>query len=126
MVGAWTWNINHAGDLRAARRKAQSLRTTSDGEVRHLQARGTARLVNFLRDQLSGDSGSRSVGAVGRDLAGSLREDSSRLPIAVWVTTVVVVVFGSRELLLHQIPAVGQMAPFPHGPGSLLREFLSG
>src|SRR5436190_12840888 len=99
VVGAWTWNVNHFRDLRSARSFTQRQRNMSDGELRGLQARGSARVAAFLRDQLSSDSGTRSVASMSRSLAGSLRESSYRLPLAVWSAVVVVLLVGSRKLL---------------------------
>ncbi|MFL6115977.1 MAG: glycosyltransferase family 2 protein, partial [Catenulispora sp.] len=126
VMGAWSWNLNHIRDLRAARAKVQAQRNMSDGELRRLQVRGSARVAAFLRDQLSTDAGTRSVASVSRGLAGSFREGSYRVPIIVWTAVVAVLFFGTRDLLFGTVPAVGQLVPFPDGTGTFLRLFASG
>jgi GT2 family glycosyltransferase len=48
VLGAWTWNLRHLGDLRAARRTTQRHRHLPDSEVRRLQVRGSIRLSAFV------------------------------------------------------------------------------
>jgi len=134
-LGAWSWNLRRLGDARRARRLIQSRRVLGDREIRFLQAPGHTRLSAFLRRQMGTDGTDgtegtegtgRSVAAVGRDLAGSLRQGTLRLPVLVWGGSVLVLLFGSRHLLGGTVPSTGQLAPFPHGPGPFLRQFLSG
>src|SRR3954451_21951786 len=124
VAGAWTWNLGRLGELRRTRRQAQALRAMSDGELRRLQAHGSARLAAFLRTAVSGDGDGRSVASVGRELAGSVRSGSLRLPLTVWTAITVVFLVGSRHL--GRIPAVGQLAPFPNSPLELWRSFMTG
>src|SRR5205814_311655 len=110
----WTWNLGRWRDLRQARRQTQQLRTMGDGELRRLQARGNARVAATLRAALANDRRGRSMATMSRDLAGSIRSGSLRLPLAVWTVVAVVLVVGSRHL--GHVPAVGQLTPFPSGP----------
>jgi GT2 family glycosyltransferase len=48
VVGAWTWNARHLGQLRDARRLVAAHRLFPDAEVRRLQLRGSARLSRYF------------------------------------------------------------------------------
>src|SRR5262249_17787678 len=126
VLGGWSWNVRHWGEIRRARKAVHDSRVFGDGEVRRLQLRGSARLSTFLRAQVAGDGAGHSVASVGRGIAGSLRQGSLRLPVTVFTLVAAVLLIGSRQLLLHGVPAVGQLAPFPESPGTFLRLFLSG
>jgi GT2 family glycosyltransferase len=125
-VRAWTWNARQGRDIRARRRAVHASRTLSDGEVRRLQLRGSARLSGFVRSQVAGEGAGHTVASRGRDLAGSFRAGSLRLPMVVWTAIGAVLLVGSRHLLSGGIPAVGQLAPLPEGVTTLPRLFLSG
>ena len=90
--------------------------------VRHFSpARGGTRiaLARYRRPHLVARQQNMGLpGAMGRDLAGSFRQGSLRLPMAVWTAISIVLVVGSRTLLTHGIPAVGQLAPLPDGLGT--------
>ncbi len=48
VAGAWLWNAQHLGELRAPRRELAALRLFPDAEVRRLQLRGSARLTSYF------------------------------------------------------------------------------
>jgi GT2 family glycosyltransferase len=48
VLGAWTWNARHLGEVRAARTQVKAHRLFPDSEVRRLQLRGSARLSRYL------------------------------------------------------------------------------
>jgi GT2 family glycosyltransferase len=122
---AWTWNLRAGKEIRAARRTVHASRTISDGEVRRLQMRGSARLRRFVQQQLSGEGAGHSVATVGRDLGESFRRGSLRLPLLVWTVIAIVLLVGSRQLLSDGVPAIGTFTPFPSA-GRFLQLFLSG
>jgi GT2 family glycosyltransferase len=124
VAGAWTWNLRRIGDLRALRRQVRETRTMSDGEVRRLQVRGSARVTSFVRGQLAGEDRGRLVTVAGRDIAGSLRQ--LQVPFAVWTVMAIVLLIGRRSLLTGRLPTVGELLPFPEQPGTFLRLFVSG
>ncbi len=128
-VGAWSWNMRHLGELRRARRAVHAYRGVGDGEVRRLQARGSARLSGFIRGQLARERVQRRTrGMLARPRA-VMRADvigHSRLPLVVGGVIALVLVLGSRHLVTGGIPAVHEFAPFPKGAFSLLGSFLSG
>ena len=124
---AWTWNLRRASEIRAARRAMRSLRRVPDGEVRRLQARGSARFTGFVRGQLAAERVRRRTRGRARQRA--LEDDSSSrqffLSMGVGAGVAVVLLVGSRHLITDHIPAVHQLAPFP-GASSFLRSFASG
>ena len=121
IVSSWRWNLQHLGDLRAARAALKGQRLLPDSEVRRLQVRGSARFTAFVRGQLAAGDRGRVWSASGRDLASALRR--RRLPIAAWTAVTLVLLIGSRALLTARLPAVGQLAPFPHSPFAFLAHF---
>ncbi len=120
---AWSWNLRHLGQLRAARRQVHDHRRMSDRAIRDLQARDLTRFVNFVRTQVMGEN--RHPRAVaGRVMASSQARDL-RLPLLVGTGAMVLLLFGSRQLLTGGVPAVNELAPLSGGALSLLRRFLS-
>ena len=117
-----------SSEIRANRQALAAVRQLPDSEVRRLQVRGSARLVAFLRGQLSshGDDRLQSVTSAGRDLAGSLRAGPLRTAVAVWAAVVVVLLFGSRQLLFGKLPAFADFPAFPSRPWTLFTEWFSG
>ncbi|MEY2458993.1 MAG: hypothetical protein QOG30_823 [Acidimicrobiaceae bacterium] len=128
LVAAWRWNVSHRGEIQANRKALASVRQLPDSEVRRLQVRGSARLVAFLRGQLSshGEDRLQSVTSAGRDLAGSLRAGPLRTAVAVWTAVIVVLLFGSRQLLVGKLPAFADFPTFPSRPWTLFTEWFSG
>ena len=124
IVGAWTWNLRRHADLRARRKQVRRTRAMSDSEVRRLQVRGSARFSAFVRGQIGGDERTRLLTVAGRDLSASFRD--LRVPLLVWIGIGAVLLVGSRGLLTSRLPTVGEIVPFPDGPGTFLRLFVSG
>jgi GT2 family glycosyltransferase len=120
-IGAWTANLRHIGELRAARQQVRSYRAWPDSEVRRLQAPGSARVTRALRGQFS----RRERGRIIDGRAWSTSWPAARLPLAAAAAVVVVLLFGSRHLLGGAMPSVGELAPLT-GPVELARLFLSG
>ena len=127
VAGAWSWNLKHLSDIRAARARLRKVRQLPDSEVRKLQVGGSARFSAFLRGQIGGgDDRLKSVSHAGRELAGSLREGPRRTQLATWGAVVVVLVFGSRLLLTGRLATFGDLPAFPSRPWTLLSEWASG
>ncbi|MGE3620124.1 MAG: glycosyltransferase [Acidimicrobiia bacterium] len=123
VVDAWWWNLRRPGELRVARRQVRSIRHVRDGEVRRLQARGSARVGEFLRGHVTPEARAAPAAVPGPDTGPSA---AARWSLGVWAAIAVVLVVGSRHLLTRGVPAVGEMAPFSDGPAILLREWASG
>jgi GT2 family glycosyltransferase len=122
---AWRWNLSQWTELRAARKQVKRVRLLSDGEVRRLQARGSARFNAFLRGQLAVE------GRFRRRRRAGLRppreaDDALRLRLAVLGAVTLVLLAGSRHLLTGSLASVGELAPFPDSPFTLLSRFLQG
>lgn len=122
-LGAWVWNLLHFGRIRAARRRAQALRSVRDSELHELQVGAGARAGAFLT-QHHADEKMRSLGDRGRDMVEALT-DILRHPAAIALAAYfVLVLFGSRSLFSSGVPEVGTMARWP-GVGDLAGELTS-
>ncbi|HEV7886009.1 MAG TPA: glycosyltransferase family 2 protein [Acidimicrobiales bacterium] len=124
IVRAWRWNLQRFGEVRAARRALRKVRGLPDGEVRRLQARGSARMLSFVQGQLGIEERARLAAMAGRDVGLSLR--ALRVPLTISTVVAAVLLFGSRDLLSGRLPAVGEFAPFPDHVLGVVRPFLSG
>ena len=123
-VRAWSWNLKHLGQLRAARRQVRRSRRMSDGELRSLQARDLARFATFLRGQVLGDR-FRPSAVAGRLAAARTEDRDLRLPLLVGGLATLVLLVGSRQLFTGGVPAVNELVPFPDGPLAFLGRFAS-
>ena len=126
VVRAWRWNLARRRDVATRRAAIEAVRQVPDAEIRRLQLRGSARVVNYFRSQQRGGTRSDQAQAAVQRAIDGVRDGSMRWPIAAWLVTVVIVGFGSRHLLFEPIPAVGGFPAFDRGPGDLLGEYLSG
>ena len=124
IVGAWRWNLSRMGEVRAARKSLRKLRGLHDGEVRRLQARGSARMASFLRGSLGMEERARLAAMTGRDVGMSLR--ALKTPLLVCAVAAVVLLLGSRDLLSGALPSVGELTPFPEHVWDVARHYLSG
>ena len=129
IVDAWRWNLAARKEVRAARKHVKRTRLLPDSEVRRLQARGSARMTAFVRGQLASDGRLRRRAPHLRRAPSTVavaENDGLRLPLIVVGVLAVVLLFGSRDLLGGRLAAVGEITPFPDGPWTLVRSFLSG
>ena len=104
-----------------AARRGTVTRVVSDAEVHALQVRGSAHIVGYLRrrDRRRGIEQAQATAAGAREVA-------PRSSIVLWSVLVLVLVIGSRSLLLDGPAVVGQFVHLDEGPRSLLRAFASG
>lgn len=127
VLGAWGWNLRRVFQIRRKRKAIRRTRTVSDGEIRDLQVRGSARLTAFVRGQIGGgDDRLSEVSRSSRQFADRLRARSNRGAIVIGGIVAALVVLGSRHLLVGSIPAVGEFANFPDSPVTLLKAWGSG
>ncbi|MDQ1468398.1 MAG: hypothetical protein QOH10_2813, partial [Actinomycetota bacterium] len=124
LAGGWFANLREIGDVRRARKSAQSLRKVDDGDVRDLMVRGSARLRTLFTQRLHAadrieDVSSRTREVVGR-AGGRLRNPAGITAIVV----AVVLLLGSRNLLFGRVPEVGALRHWP-GVGDLWRAFTA-
>ncbi len=128
LIAAWRWNYERRADIKTRRAALASIRQLPDSEVRRLQVRGSARLGAFLRGQLGFQSDDRlqTVTSAGRDLAASLTTGPLRIALGVWTGVVVILLFGSRQLVFGKLPVFADFAAFPSRPWTLFTEWFSG
>ena len=123
VVRAWRWNAAHLSDIRAARHRLAAVRQLPDSEVRRLQVRGSAQIARTARAQFGGGD---SLLSGRRNIAGSVRATALGAPAAVWTAVVLVLLYGSRQLLVGRIPPFADLPLFPHQPWTLFTEWASG
>ncbi len=124
-VGAWTWNLARTTQLLGRRRRIGASRRVSDRELRSLQAKGLVRVQAFQTRDRSGERRG-AVTTLRQGVIDFIRSGPSGVATAVWILLGFVFLVGCRHLITQQIPAVGELAPFPGGPSVLWNEFLSG
>ena len=61
-----------------------------------------------------------------RQLADQLRSSKARTSLVAWCVVALVLIAGTRELILHNVPAVGDLPVFGDSPTALVRAWLSG
>ncbi|MCU1381035.1 MAG: hypothetical protein JWN29_4018 [Acidimicrobiales bacterium] len=125
-IKAWSWNLRRLGDIRARRRSLRAIRQLPDSEVRRLQVGGSARVRGYVRGELhAGERLRLQLAGLSRELS-----DGTTGPLKVvfgaWGLVALLFLVGSRQLLLHRLPAVGGLVPFDVGVGGLLRTYVSG
>ena len=128
-VSAWSWNLKRLSELRQARRTIHGYRGMPDGEVRRLQARGSARFSAFIRGQLASERVRRRTRGILARPRAAMRPDpigNSRVPLVVGAVVALVLLVGSRHLLTQGLPAVHEFVPFPRSAFTFIRSFLSG
>lgn len=127
VVSAWSWNLRRMPQVRRRRRALERVRRVGDSEVRELQVRGSARLSAFLRGRIGGrDDRVSSIARSSRDLVGSMQDSSQRAASTLAGGVALLLLIGSRGLLAHQVPAVGELARFPDNPRVLAQAWWSG
>jgi GT2 family glycosyltransferase len=127
LLAAWPWNLRRLAQVRARRKALDAVRTVSDREVRDLQVSGSARFSAFVRTRLgAGDPRRDGVARSSRDLAGALRDGTRQFTGAFALVLAVLLVVSSRSLLVDGIPAIGEFARLPDGPGPLVETWWAG
>jgi len=122
-VRAWFWNTLHPGRVRRARRRAQSLRTIHDSELRELQLGWTERVRSFL-NQHHADERMESMGDRFRAGVDSLAATLRHPGTIAFLAFLAVLGFGSRKIITKGVPAVGTLVAWT-GTRSMLDAFGS-
>jgi GT2 family glycosyltransferase len=134
-------------ELWQTRWRVQSRRRVGDAELRRLQSRGNARFRSFIRHRVDDVRGGLPVPAVlgragqvgftdegdddGRpssqagDGATEPAPRSWRLNFIMVAVLILLILFGTRSLLGHQLPAVGQLPDTSGGLGNLWKSWWS-
>ena len=124
LVGAWTWNLRNLGSLWRSRRRAQGARVVPDREIHALQFRGSARVSTYMTTSLHAEDRVRALSERGRSVAGSATTQFRSLRGLLLLGGFAIALFGTRDLIIGRLAAVGQFAPWP-AAGDLLRSFTS-
>ena len=89
--------------------------------------RGSARLRDLRRSGLADREGRGDrLAELGGDLRQQLGGEDARVNVIVWLVALLVILIGSRELLLSGVPHAGELLAWPAGPFVLVREYLGG
>lgn len=126
VVRAWAWNLRRVGEIRRRRAQIAAYREIDDGEVRALQASGSARVRAFVRGHGGDTDRLLAVTQVGRDYLASLRLPGTRYRAALLGVIAAIVAFGTRHLITRPLPAIGEFQPVTARPWDLLRDWWSG
>lgn len=127
VLSAWPWNLRRYRSVRARRKALKAARGVSDAGVREFQVAGNARLNALFRGQLvRRDDRVTTFTRSSRDLFGSIQAGSRQFTGAFAIVLGVLLVISSRELVVQDIPALGELARFPDSPGSLIEAWWSG
>jgi len=124
LLGGWFDNIRQLRDVHRARVSTQRLRRVDDGDVRDLMVRGSARLRMFLAHRLHAGDRLADVSNRTRDAAARVRTRLRTGHVVLTAVIVVLIVIGSRALILDRVPQVGTLNDWP-SMGALWSTFLS-
>lgn len=131
VLDAWRWNLSRAQQLREARAAVAENRRLPDRVVSQLFSRRTSRVWRFVRPML--ETLALRFSPPGRHSVPTSEEDGlepavGRRPRTVGLlfsAMILVLIFGSRSLIVGHIPLFGQFLPFG-SPISLLGHFFGG
>jgi GT2 family glycosyltransferase len=125
VVAAGWWNARRIAELRERRRAVRAIRQLPDSEVRRLQLAGSMQVRSYVRGELHTDRLRAAFEEFEHELS-DFTAGPQRLVFGAWIFVTLVLLFGTRDLLFHRLPAVGGLAPFDTGVPSLLRNYLNG
>lgn len=107
-------------EIKRRRDASTEYRSVDGDEIRALQLRGTSHLASYFRRR------ARKAGLAQAQLPGDVREAAPRGSYVLWTVLILMLVIGSRSLLLHGSVSVGQMVPFGSSVRDLLSSYTSG
>jgi GT2 family glycosyltransferase len=120
VVGAWVANLRHPRGIRAMRARVHAVREVPDRDVHDLQVRSFSRLVALYQGR---SSRAERLTEAARRRGAERQARRGELTLYAVVAVVVVLLFGTRDLIFGSLPAVGEFTRFPSGPGTLLSAF---
>jgi GT2 family glycosyltransferase len=107
-----------SGSIISRRRAIRGQRVVPEREVLGLQDRGSSRLTSYMR-------GKETATFVGADSTVRRWREASFGPPLAWFCVIAAVVVGSRAMIRHGVPPVGEMLAFPASPRDLLSDYRS-
>jgi hypothetical protein len=108
---AWTWNVAHLPRSLAIRRQVKGFRRSPDTEIRKLQVGGSARVTAFVRGTVGEGAARFNTGAQqSRTVVQRLREGPSQVAALASVLIALVLIIGSRSVILGDIPIIGEFS----------------
>ena len=121
-IAAWRWNIERRREIAERRAHVREIRELPDSEVRRLQVGGSARMRAYVRGELHMDE---RLAEISHELSDTFTAGPRRVAVGAWVAIALVLLVGSRDLLLQRLSGVAGLVPLDESPGELLRTFLS-
>ncbi|MDA8291982.1 MAG: glycosyltransferase family 2 protein, partial [Actinomycetota bacterium] len=136
VLGAWRWNLAAERDLTSARAEVARTRRIPDRVVAKLFTRRSLRATRFVgrmvEDLAIRWGRPRPVSDAPRDALATVRATGARATHAlrrrvalVLAVAALILLFGSRSLLVGHLPLVGQFLTIP-SPWTLLGHYLGG
>lgn len=124
VLAGWIPRRGSLSDLKAARRETQRGRQVDDADLRDLMIRGSARIRGPLLQRLHAGDRLADVSNRARVRMTTTRERLRRAPAILALVVGVLVVFGSRALVLQRVPQIGGFQAWP-GAGVLWHTFTA-
>jgi GT2 family glycosyltransferase len=125
LAGAWVWNLRQFPRLRPLRKAVKSTRIVADSEVRRLQVRGSVRLTAYLQRRLHAEERAKALVSAGHELVETVWKGPARAASVLLGLLALAILVGSRQLIGGDLPAIGQLAPFP-SPLTFLTHYVDG
>ncbi len=124
---AWTWNLSHLRGSLARRAQVKQFRRATDSDIRNYQVGGSARVTAFVRGTVGEGAARFNTGAQqSRTVVQRLREGPSQIAALSAVLVAIVLIIGSRSIILGDIPVVREFSATTAPWSSMLREYWNG
>jgi GT2 family glycosyltransferase len=124
VIGGWIPARGGWAALRKARASTQAIRQVDDADVRDLMVRGSARFRGLLVQRLHAGDRIADASTRARERVAETREQLRRAPAILALTIGILLLLGSRSLILQRVPDIGSFQSWP-GVGSLWSTFTS-
>ena len=108
------------GDIRERRESVSQYRHVDGEEIRALQLRGSSYFTSWARQR------ARRAGLAQAEAIDVVRETAPKSAYTLWGILALVLVIGSRDLILNGVVSVGQMTPFGASARELVSSYASG
>lgn len=126
IAAAWWWNLRQLPSISKRRRKLAQIRQVGDAEVRAMQLPGFEGLAAWRRRRADRRSDAETTADdVESEAAAAERRRWFQASVLVWTGILAVLLFGSRELIMGELPVFNEFVEFPDGPSPLLTEWGS-